>query len=173
MNRVIEWPVHQMNSDRDFSRSSHGFFWKGLMTMNRSARNFWPMVVALAGMTLCAALASAQAPYRFDAAAVSGLPAVSGLLDDLVGNRRTTAAPQVPSLARRPDVAEAPSAYAGYGALSGHTDRYLYLRSVDRLGPFPPRCTSKRTQNVCFQGSSRSGVEKVGQRGVFPRYAPL
>src|ERR1700683_4030707 len=75
MNRVIEWPVHQMNSDRDFSRSSHGFFWKGLMTMNRSARNFWPMVVALAGMTLCAALVPPQRPYRFDAAAVSGLPA--------------------------------------------------------------------------------------------------
>src|SRR6202050_2729354 len=75
MNRVIEWPVHQMNSDRDFSRSSHGFFWKGLMTMNRSARNFWPMVVALAGMTLCAACAPSQAPSLSEAAAVSGLPA--------------------------------------------------------------------------------------------------
>ena len=43
--------------------------------MNLSARNFWTMMVIFAGITLGAGLASAQKPYRFDSATVSGLPA--------------------------------------------------------------------------------------------------
>lgn len=43
--------------------------------MNLSARSFWAVIVVFSGIPLCAPLSSAQAPYRFDAAAVSGLPA--------------------------------------------------------------------------------------------------
>jgi photosystem II stability/assembly factor-like uncharacterized protein len=44
--------------------------------MKASARNSWGMTALIVGATLCAALqAAAQAPYRYDAATVSGLPA--------------------------------------------------------------------------------------------------
>src|SRR5258706_1286650 len=44
--------------------------------MKASARNFWGVIVLFAGAMLFAPLqAAAQAPYRFDAATVSGLPA--------------------------------------------------------------------------------------------------
>jgi photosystem II stability/assembly factor-like uncharacterized protein len=43
--------------------------------MNLSARNVFAMILIFAGTSLCTALASAQASYRFDAATVSGLPA--------------------------------------------------------------------------------------------------
>ncbi len=44
--------------------------------MNASSRNFLRMTLLLAAASLCATLpASAQAPYRYDAATVSGLPA--------------------------------------------------------------------------------------------------
>jgi len=43
--------------------------------MNLSARCFRSQMAVFAGITLYAALASAQQPYRFDAATVSGLPA--------------------------------------------------------------------------------------------------
>src|SRR4029077_4443693 len=49
---------------------------KGLVNMKASARNSWGVIVLFAGAMLCTPLqASAQAPYRFDAATVSGLPA--------------------------------------------------------------------------------------------------
>src|ERR1700690_50697 len=43
--------------------------------MNLSARNVFAMILIFAGTSLCTALASAQAAYRFDAATVSGLSA--------------------------------------------------------------------------------------------------
>src|ERR1700728_1578860 len=44
--------------------------------MKASARNSWGMSVLIVGGTLCATLqTAAQAPYRYDAATVSGLPA--------------------------------------------------------------------------------------------------
>src|ERR1035438_8558003 len=43
--------------------------------MNLSPRSFWALIVVFSGIPLCAPLSSAQAPYRFDAATVSGLPA--------------------------------------------------------------------------------------------------
>src|ERR1700681_2553337 len=49
---------------------------KGLVNMKASARNSWIVIVLFAGAMLCASLqAAAQAPYRYDAATVSGLPA--------------------------------------------------------------------------------------------------
>src|SRR5258708_29101062 len=49
---------------------------KGLVNMKASARNSWAVIGLFAGTMLCATLqAAAQAPYRFDAATVSGLPA--------------------------------------------------------------------------------------------------
>src|SRR6202142_1076446 len=43
--------------------------------MKASARNSWRVILLFAGASLCAPLpAGAQAPYRFDAATVSGLP---------------------------------------------------------------------------------------------------
>src|SRR5579859_8070647 len=45
------------------------------MTMNLYARSFWAVIVVFSGIPLCASLASAQTPYRFDQATVSGLPA--------------------------------------------------------------------------------------------------
>jgi hypothetical protein len=44
--------------------------------MKASARNSWGITVLIVGGMLCATLqAAAQAPYRYDAATVSGLPA--------------------------------------------------------------------------------------------------
>ena len=44
--------------------------------MKASARNSWGMTALILGATLCATLqAAAQAPHRYDAATVSGLPA--------------------------------------------------------------------------------------------------
>ena len=44
--------------------------------MKASARNSWAVTVLFAGASLCVSLlAQAQAPYRYDAATVSGLPA--------------------------------------------------------------------------------------------------
>src|ERR1700680_1597916 len=44
--------------------------------MKVSAHNSWGVIVLFAGALLCAPFqAAAQAPYRFDAATVSGLPA--------------------------------------------------------------------------------------------------
>ena len=44
--------------------------------MKASARDSWGVTVLLAAASLCAPLqVAAQAPYRFDAATVSGLPA--------------------------------------------------------------------------------------------------
>src|SRR5271154_6269733 len=49
---------------------------KGLVNMKASARNYCAVTVLFAGVSLWAPLpAAAQAPYRFDAATVSGLPA--------------------------------------------------------------------------------------------------
>src|SRR3984885_12105635 len=49
---------------------------KGLVNMKAFARNSWAVTVLFAGASLFASLqAAAQAPYRFDAATVSGLPA--------------------------------------------------------------------------------------------------
>src|SRR5579863_9606600 len=49
---------------------------EGFVTMKASARSFWAVTLLFAGTSLCAPLlAPAQAPYRFDAASVSGLPA--------------------------------------------------------------------------------------------------
>src|SRR5712692_7119566 len=43
--------------------------------MRVSARNSWVVIVPFAGVLVCALAAVGQAPYRFDAATVSGLPA--------------------------------------------------------------------------------------------------
>src|ERR1700692_2944407 len=43
--------------------------------MKVSARHSWGVIVLFAGAARCALPAAAQAPYRFDAATVSGLPA--------------------------------------------------------------------------------------------------
>src|SRR5208283_385894 len=49
---------------------------KGLVNMKASARVYWAVTMLFAGASLSASLpAAAQAAYRFDAAAVSGLPA--------------------------------------------------------------------------------------------------
>src|ERR1700679_1968994 len=43
--------------------------------MKLSARSLWAVIVVFSGVSLCDFLCSGHAPYRFDAAAVSGLPA--------------------------------------------------------------------------------------------------
>jgi hypothetical protein len=56
-------------------KTSMNLYERGFVTMKAFPRK-WAVTVLFAGATLCAPFqATAQAPYRFDAATVSGLPA--------------------------------------------------------------------------------------------------